>query len=146
MYNDMNYVIDNKDIKLSLFIKISLTLLVCLIVFACFYKIEDFDNYVAQIAERNDHYDILLYLEVDNAKFFRNQKILVDSKEYDYTIQSIDVDNNDNRYKVVRIKANLDSEYLINNNYIIIKQKNYSHSLIYSIMQKIKKGMNLWKK
>ena len=149
MYNDMSYVIDNKEIKLSIFIKISLIILLGFIVFACFYKIESFENYVAQIVERNGQYDIVLYLEISNEKFINNEKIIVDGKEYEYTIQSIDKDliiNNDDRYKIVRIKAKLDSKYLINNNYIVVKQKNASDSIIYSIIKKMKEGMNLWKK
>lgn len=140
MYNDMNLIIDNKDVKISLMVKILFMILIILIVFSCIYKVQVFDNYIACVIESDGDYYVQVYMENNSSKFISNNEILIDNKKYNYEI--INIDNND-RYIVINIKTNLDKKYLVNNNYINISQKNMSDSLFNIIIKRIKKGMNL---
>ena len=146
MYNDMNLVIDNKDIKVSILFKILIVLFLVLILFSLVYKVKNYDNYLVHIIEHDDKFYFQTYIPVNNTKFIYNNTFSIDNNKYYYKIINIEddqINDNNGMYIVVNIETDLDAKYLINNNYINIKQTNISESLFTIILKRIKKGMNL---
>lgn len=139
---DIDTIVNNKKIKLSLLNKVLIVIFLLLILFSCVYKIKTYDNYYAQIVERNDKYVIRIVTQNSISKFIKNDSILVDNKKYQYEIINVEKDcNNTICYMVIDIKTNLDSKYLTNN---IVNIKQITKDSVFNvILKRIKKGMNL---
>ena len=148
MYNDMNLIVDNKDIKVTLLTKVLIGIFFILIIFSFVYKIKTYNNYILQIIEKDGEFYVHGFIQIVTSQFVYNDTFLIDNKEYNYEIINIENDyyeDNNGRYMIVNIKTNLDSKYLINNNFINVKQYNTNDSVFNVMLKRIKKGMNLWK-
>ena len=146
MYNDMNLIVDNKDIKLTLLTKVLIGIFFILIIFSFVYKIKTYNNYILQIIEKDGEFYVHGFIQIVTSQFVYNDTFLIDNKEYNYEIINIENDyyeDNNGRYMIVNIKTNLDSKYLINNNFINVKQYNTNDSVFNVMLKRIKKGMNL---
>ena len=146
MYNDMNLIVDNKDIKVTLLTKVLIGIFFILIIFSFVYKIKTYNNYILQIIEKDGEFYVHGFIQIVTSQFVYNDTFLIDNKEYNYEIINIENDyyeDNNGRYMIVNIKTNLDSKYLINNNFINVKQYNTNDSVFNVMLKRIKKGMNL---
>ena len=146
MYNEMNLIVFNRNLKIPLYIKLLCFILLLIFIFSFFIRIDMFDIYEAQLIKEEDKYFVQVYVPVDKTIFFNNTRITIDKKEYEYEILNIDknyVDYDNKKYMIVKIYTKLEEKYLINNNYIILKQKNKTKKLFELLFERIKKGINL---
>ena len=147
MDNDMNLVVSDNKIKLPFFIKIILILMLVFVLFLLKYKIILYNIYDSKIIKGVEDYYVQVFIPFDNQIFLHDNQILIGNKKYNYEIIDISenyVDYENNKYMIVNIKTKLDEEYKVNNYYLQVKQKDKEKTLFNLIIDKIKKGMNLW--
>ncbi len=144
MLNEMNLVVSNQNIKLSLFFKIVYISFILFNIILCFIKVKRYNTYVARIHDGSD-YNMQVFVSNDADSFINNKEIIIENKKYNYEIVDIEkdylIDNND-RFMVVDIKVPMENQNL-NGNYISLKQDISSDSMFVNIIKRIKKGMNL---
>ena len=146
MYNNMNLIVSNKNLKVPMYIKITFIILIIFFICSLIFRIEKFDIYEAQVIRLEDEYYVQVYVPMDKTNFLDNTRVIIDKKEYDYKIINIDknyIDYDNNKYMIINLFIDLDEKYLINNNYLILKQKNKNKKLFELLVERIKKGMNL---
>lgn len=146
MDKDMSFIINNKNIQMSLFIKIIFLFLLILFIFLLNYKISLYNTFDARIIRMEDSYYVQVLVPMDIQTFIQNNKFLVDNKEYEYEIDNINeeyVFYNNKNYMLVNITSNLDKSYNIENNYLKIKQPTKKDTIFNILLKKLKKGMNL---
>lgn len=142
----MNVIINDKKIKMPLFIKIILLSLLILLVFLLKYKISLYDILDAKIIKIEEDYYVQVFVPMAKQDFIHDKYIIVDNKEYEYKVENIAneyVFYNNMNYMIVNISSNLDKSYNIENNYFKIKQLRKKETLFNILVNKIKKGMNL---
>lgn len=107
-------------VYIMLIIVIMLSLIILCIL--CYYK----TYYVAKgTVLIEDNLYIKIYIPVEDVKYITmNNKVIIDRKEYNYNILSIDNEyftDNINTYQIIKIYVNVDSKYRFNNLTIDLK-------------------------
>ena len=107
-------------VYIMLIIVIMLSLIILCIL--CYYK----TYYVAKgTVVTEDNLYIKIYIPVEDVKYITmNNKVIIDRKEYNYNILSIDNEyftDNINTYQIIKIYVNVDSKYRFNNLTIDLK-------------------------
>lgn len=142
----MNLIVSNKNLNISNSVKITIILLSLVFIFFLFLKVESFNIYEARVTRMEDEYYVQVLVPLDKTIFLDDTRIILNKKTYNYKIINIDqnyIDYDGKKYMIVNIFIDLENKYLIENNYIVLKQKNQSKNLLTMIIERIKKGMNL---
>ena len=136
IYNNSQFLL-NKKIPHKIISWITI-LIIILIIFIIVIKVpyNKYNSYLGYIKVINNDSYLLVDLDKSDFPININNKLYIKDKEYKYDIVSID-DN------LLTLKLNLDDNYLVNNNKILINILSKRASLLDTFLKKIKKGLNL---
>lgn len=143
---DMDFVINDKKIKLPPIIKLMLLILLSFLIFSLNYKMSIYNIYEARVIERDGGYYVQVLVPMGKKTIMDSNQILIDDKKYKYEVLSIEDDyvyDGKNAYMLVNISVDLDKKDKINNNYLKLKQLKEKELLFKLILKEFKKGMNL---
>lgn len=143
---DMDFVINDRKIKLPLIIKLMLLILLSFLIFSLNYKMSIYNIYEARVIERDGGYYVQVLVPMGKKTIMDSNRILIDDKKYKYEVLSIEDDyvyDGKNAYMLVNIIVDLDKKDKINNNYLKLKQLSEKELLFKLILKEFKKGMNL---
>lgn len=143
---DMDFVINDRKIKLPLIIKLMLLILLSFLIFSLNYKMSIYNIYEARVIERDGGYYAQVLVPMGKKTIMDSNRILIDDKKYKYEVLSIEDDyvyDGKNAYMLVNIIVDLDKKDKINNNYLKLKQLSEKELLFKLILKEFKKGMNL---
>lgn len=149
MNNIDSYIILNKNsgILVKTFIFLSLFIIFVLI-FLLQCKYRKYYNTIGQVIKNNNIYQIVTYIPVEKMNIIKSKnKLIIDKKEYNYKIDSIDsnyiIDDNLKKYIKVIININLKNEDKIVNNIINLKFEENNKKIIYYLKEYLLKGSNI---
>lgn len=141
-----SYIILNKKTSniINMFILISLMIVITLIVITQFKYIKYYEI-KGMVVKNNDDYKLQLYIAPDKLNVIKNnKKIIIEEKEYEYKINSIDNEYTINNYLKVIIDIKLLEKDKINNNILQIKIQESNKKLFYYIKNYLLKGEFKW--
>ena len=89
--------------------------------------------------------NLMLIVKIDKLKYVKNNnKLVIDNKEYVYSIKSInndyEIDNNLNNYLYLYLDVSLDSKDKITNNVLNVKLLESNKKIFYYLKNYIMKG------
>lgn len=148
MNNIKSYIILNKKTNniINMFISISIMIIITLIVIIQFKYIKHYEI-KGIVIKNNEEYKLQLYIDPDKLNVVKNnKKIIIEEKEYEYKISSIDNEYTINNYLKVTIDIKLLEKDKINNNILQTKIQESNKKLFYYIKNYLLKGEFKWAK
>ena len=142
MNNIKSYIILNKKTNniINMFISISIMIIITLIVIIQFKYIKHYEI-KGIVIKNNEEYKLQLYIDPDKLNVVKNnKKIIIEEKEYEYKISSIDNEYTINNYLKVTIDIKLLEKDKINNNILQTKIQESNKKLFYYIKNYLLKG------
>lgn len=121
-----NQLLLNRSIKpiIYLYIMIIITITLSLIIFFMLCNYKTYYNIKAIVVLEEDNYYLDCYVPIDKISYFSNNELLLNRKKYRYSIINIDSNyyvSDLTSYQIIRIKLDLDKNYLYNNMVLNLK-------------------------
>lgn len=142
MNNIKSHIILNKKTNniINMFILISLMIIITLITITQFKYIKYYEI-KGMVVKNNEEYKLQLYIDPNKLNVVKNnKKIIIEEKEYEYKINSIDNEHTINNYLKVTIDIKLLEKDKINNNILQTKIQESNKKLFYYIKNYLLKG------
>lgn len=143
MFNN-KYLLNNKKCNIVLiWIMLLIIFFLIFLNIAINYRYKSYEESIGYVKKIDDSFNLVVYVLEEKVSEFYNYGLLVNSSEYDFSINSISDGYyiiEDKKYYEVVLNVELDERLLVENNIVnVIFEKNFT-----TLYKEFKKGLKKW--
>ena len=138
------YLLNNKKCNIVLiWIMLLIIFFLIFLNIAINYRYKSYEESIGYVKKIDDSFNLVVYVLEEKVSEFYNYGLLVNSSEYDFSINSISDGYyiiEDKKYYEVVLNVELDERLLVENNIVnVIFEKNFT-----TLYKEFKKGLKKW--